>query len=191
MGCVSGDSECDSDETRRWATLTRDVWMSTTEVTVGAYRSYASPPSGNGAGDDHPVVNVAWHEAKAYCEAQGGRLPTEEEWERAARGGRQGLKYPWGDSISHDDANYLGTGRRDRWDGTSPVASFVAHGYGLHDMAGNVWEWTSSQYGGGRYVLRGGSWYLVPKGLRTSYRIGNHPSSRVDFIGFRCARDAP
>lgn len=191
MGCVSGDTECDSDETRKTVTILRDFWMGTTEVTVGAYRSYGSPPSGNTNGDDHPVVNVTWNEAKAYCESQGGRLPTEEEWERAARGGREGSKYPRGNSISPDDANYSGTGGRDRWSRTSPVGSFAANGYGLHDMSGNVWEWTSSRYDSSKYVLRGGSWADDPGKLRASFRDRVLPSGLDVNRGFRCAWDAP
>ena len=96
--------------------------------------------------ENHPVVEVSWYGAAAYAQFYGERLPTEAEWEKAARGGLVGKRYPWGDDISHDDANYLATGGRDKWRGTSPVGSFPPNGYGLYDMAGNVWEWCADEY---------------------------------------------
>ncbi|MFQ6044373.1 MAG: formylglycine-generating enzyme family protein [Candidatus Poribacteria bacterium] len=96
--------------------------------------------------EDHPVVEVSWYGVAAYAQFYGKRLPTEAEWEKAARGGLAGKRYPWGDDISHDDANYTGTGGRDKWDGKSPVGSFPPNGYGLYDMAGNVKEWVADEY---------------------------------------------
>ena len=152
MGCVPGDSGCDDDEKpRHEVTITRGVWLGKTEVTWGAYRRFfqvadAMGNKGSGAGDRHPVVNVSWNDAVAFCSWSGGRLPTEAEWEYAARGGVEGKKYPWGNSLDHEQANYSGTGGRDRWDRTSPVGSFAPNGYGLYDMAGNVWEWVWDWY---------------------------------------------
>ena len=183
-----------------------------TEVTAMAYMDFKNdqglriPASFPDSGPDHPVVDVAWHEAKAYCESTGGRLPTEAEWEYAARGGKKGLKYPNANELTHEDANFKGTGGRDTFGYTSPVGSFPPSGYHLYDMAGNVWEWTADWYDGDYYrkspakdppgpetgelrVLRGGSWNFNPSGLRVSARARFDPALRVNYFGFRCARE--
>jgi formylglycine-generating enzyme required for sulfatase activity len=218
MGCVPGDSGCSRAEgPQHSVALSRGFWLGRTEVTVASYARYAGatgqtmPPAPafnpGWALEDHPIVNVSWEEASAYCAWAGGRLPTEAEWERAARGGRDGLAYPWGNGISHEQANHEGTGSRDRWEQTSPVASFEANGYGLLDVSGNVWEWCADWYSedyyasspstdprgpsSGRYrVLRGGSWDFNPGNLRASFRFRFAPSARVYDSGFRCARDS-
>jgi len=106
-------------------------------------------PSGKA---NHPIAYVSWYAAAAYAQWVGGKLPTEAQWEKAARGGLVGKQYPWGDELSHDDANYMGTGGRDQWSRTSsPVGSFPPNGYGLYDMAGNVWEWCTDEYDSGYY----------------------------------------
>ena len=117
----------------------------------GDYLKYWNGMNYPGGKADHPVVYVSWYAAAAYAQWAGARLPTESQWEKAARGGLAGKKYPWGDTITHDDANYDGTGGRGRWDGTSPVGSFPANGYGLFDIAGNVWEWCADKYDSGYY----------------------------------------
>ncbi len=96
--------------------------------------------------ENHPVAEVSWYGAAAYAQFYGRRLPTEAEWEKAARGGLVGKKYPWGDEITHEDANYSGTDTGDIWDKTAPVESFSANDYGLYDMVGNVWEWCADDY---------------------------------------------
>ncbi len=215
MGCVPADTECsDNEKPRHAVTISKPFLMMKRPVTVAQYRRFAQSteraaalPPAFAQGDDHPVVDVNWDDAVAYCSWAGGRLPTEAEWEYAARGGKDGLKYPWGNSISHDDANFKGTGGRDQWKYTSPVGSFAANGFGLFDMAGNVWEWCADLYGetyyasspsvdpqgpasGSSRVLRGGSWDFEPKSLRTSFRGWVLTWGGCDSGGFRCVRPA-
>lgn len=219
MGCTSGDTTCKSSESPpHRVTISRDFALAETETTAGQYQACVSSgrctaPQGVQGGNDHPVVYVDWNQSKAFCEWAGGRLPSEAEWEYAARGGREGWKYPWGNSISHENANYgtagcckgLASGR-DQWEQTSPVKSFAANGYGLYDMSGNVWEWVSDpwhdsysgapsegstwSFGGNasQRVLRGASWYNSPGGLRASFRFSVVTDLRDNNVGFRCAR---
>ena len=96
--------------------------------------------------ENHPVVQVSWFGAAAYAQFYGKRLPTEAEWEKAAHGGFMDRRYPWGDTLSHNETNFKHTGGRDKWEMTAPVDSFKPNGYGLYDMAGNAGEWCADQY---------------------------------------------
>ena len=175
------------------------------EYVAGVYRA-------KGGYENHPVTYVSWHGAVAYSKWKGKRLPTEAEWEKAARGNLSGLTYPWGNSIDSSKANY------NRYIGdTTAVGEYTANGYGLYDMAGNVWEWCLDEYNGGFYavspsqnplsgansimwildnytgvnslrVLRGGSWDTVARLVRVANRVRSNPTNTIVNDGFRCAR---
>ena len=186
-------------------------YMDVHEVTVGQFREFVNQSGykygGNwdsvtklSPGDGYPMVEVNWNDAVAYAKWAGKRLPTEAEWEYAARGGLVGKRYPWGDEITHDDANY------DRKVGQpAVVGSYPANGYGLYDMAGNAWEWCQDRYGENYYssspaknppgpgsgsyrVLRGGACYDNASNyhLRVAYRSNYIPAGRYLGLGFRC-----
>lgn len=133
---------------------------------------------------DQPAVGVSWYDAAAYCHWAGRRLPTEAEWEKAARGGLTGKKFPWGDSIDPSKANYgKKVGR------TTPVGTYPPNDYGLYDMAGNVWEWCMDEKDHVDYrVLRGGCWHNPEGDLRVAHSNGDLPTNKNDLFGFRTAR---
>lgn len=237
MGCNSAvDDQCGSDEFPYHAVTLSAYKIGKYEVTVGEYQQCVTNGACNNSGDyyhyytntdylqcnlgtegkdNHPMQCVTWYGAKAYCEYIGQRLPTEAEWEKAARG-TDGRKYPWGnenatcDYAVMDDDNAGGDGCGSG--GTMPIGSKESgkSPYGAYDMAGNVWEWVKDWYSetyyetsptnnpagpetGDSRVLRGGSWsdgYGVGNGAqRASLRSGGYPGGRNFALGFRCVKD--
>ena len=217
-----GSSMGDPDEKPVHAVHLDAFYIDKYEVTVAQYKQFISStghPEPTKRWDDpqynqpnYPVVGVTWYDAMAYAEWAGKRLPTEAEWEKAARGGLAGKKYPWGNATPEDDeqhrANYDFLGARDEKT-TFPVGSFPPNGYGLHDMAGNAWEWCLDEYQQDFYasgprenplagkmlanykaitserVIRGGSWENYDNLIRVSNRNREHPTQSY-YLGFRC-----
>ena len=184
-------------------TIARPFAVGVYEVTFGEWDACVS---GGGCGgyrpDDQgwgrgrrPVVNVSWEDAQAYVRWLSGRtgeayrLLSEAEWEYVARAGTT-TRYWWGNEIGRNRANCDGCGSR--WDDkqTAPVGSFAANPFGLHDVHGNVWEWTEVCYEGdcSRRVLRGGSWVDAPRFLRSAFRYRSTTGGRFGSYGFRVAR---
>ena len=162
------------------------------------WRHPEGPGSSIEGRDDYPVVHIAYEDAAAYAKWKGRRLPTAAEWERAARGGLENQKYEWGnEEPTGTEANYwqgvfpiLNT-RADGFAGLAPAACFNANGYGLYDMTGNVWEWTTTSGGAGVGIVKGGS-YLCARNYCSNYRPGAvHPQDLTlgtSHIGFRTVR---
>ena len=194
-------------DTRPVHTVTFDAfYMDIHEVTVGQFKQFVNQSGYNykwwddvallSPTDDHPMTIVKWTAATAYAVWAGKRLPTEAEWEYAARGGLDGKRYPWGDdlSLATDYANFKGTGGKDKWDTqTAPVGSFLPNKYNLYDMVGNVYEWCQDWYSNEQKyrVLRGGSWNLSTLFLHVTSRINYVPSFRHSYLGFRCVLESP
>lgn len=207
MGCVPGDRQCEPDEERiRPVQIENGFWLGVTEVTVEAYRRFAVEDESRAMPAEasfnrgwkigsQPIVNVSWDEAKAYCSWSGGRLPSEAEWEYAARGGKEGALYPWGDDAPVARFKAVNGARFRPSGGPAPVGSYQPNGFGLYDMAGNAYEWCEDPYSGvaeGKNVfrvLRGGSWFVSSKFLRISNRGKLASDSQIANNGFRCARD--
>lgn len=214
MGCVPADAECyPEEEPRHRVELTRGFAIMRTEVTIAQYEAVAPrmgarlprQPRWN-SGPDHPVVNITWGDARDVCIGLGGRLPTEAEWEYAARGGLDGAIFPWGNEPDQDMVNAAGVRGADAWEWAAPVGSFPPNGFGLHDLSGNVWEWVADRYAptyqswpsrdprgpesGPARVMRGGSWDSKWPRVRVSVRESRHPFGRYNlYVGVRCARD--
>jgi formylglycine-generating enzyme required for sulfatase activity len=223
MGCTPGDDRCDPKQLpSREITFEDGFWFSRTEVTVGAYKAFAretatrlpdAPAFNEGwQKDDHPIVNVTWDDARAYCAWAGSRLPSEAEWEYAARGGHAGWFHPWGNESPSCTPGAPNGARFDdgagcRRAGTERVGVYGPNGFGLYDIAGNAWEWCADEWNANysdapsdgsafeegtsasRRVLRGGSWINGADYLRVSIRSRWYQGRGREFIGFRCARE--
>jgi formylglycine-generating enzyme required for sulfatase activity len=216
MGCTEGDDECGNEEKPpHKVTIDKPFYLAFTPTTNFQYQKCVDAGACHGQADMakrlNPVVNVDWDEAREFCEWAGGRLPTETEWEYAARGGTEGWRFPWGNDAGGNNANFADAGGRNieyigmdleanrgvaKWlgltypyDGTSPVGTFEKNGFGLYDMVGNAAQWTADQKGELR-VLRGGSWAGTGDAGRVSMRYFAAPQVVRDTTGFRCARDA-
>lgn len=217
MGCAPADRRCQPGEKpQHEVRINRDFWIGRTEVTIGAYYRYLGQNrkpklpfwlknAQTSSIQDHPIVNVTWPQAAAFCAWAGGRLPTEAEWEYAARGGETNRIYPFRDYENPGDkANFQGRQGKDRFDYTAPVKMFDPNSWKLYDMSGNVWEWTADWFAPDYYsyspredpqgpahgrekVYRGGSFFSDPKvHLRISLRNRLQPDLYGDNIGLRC-----
>jgi serine/threonine-protein kinase len=201
-----GSTKGEEDERPERTVVVKAFAIDRTEVTRAAYAACVAakrckrPPGDAGSDADArlPVTNVSWADAQAYCKFAGGRLPTEAEWEKAARG-PDGREYPWGDTLTCAHANW------GNFDGEGPCAGQnpgrpVAVGgyptgasvYGALDLAGNVWEWVADKYEDdptlpGRRVVRGGSCCSYFVGPRAANRNAWAPEHRDADLGFRCA----
>jgi formylglycine-generating enzyme required for sulfatase activity len=179
--------------------LARTPWWC--GVTGAQWRRPEGPGSDLDGRRDHPVVHVSWHDAAAFCSWAGARLPTEAEWEYAARGGLDQARYPWGDELTPGGEHRcnIWQGRfpahdetEDGFSGTAPMDAFEPNGFGLHNVAGNVWEWCADWFDPAEQnrAMRGGS-YLCHESYCNRYRVAartaNTPDSSSGNLGFRCA----
>ena len=197
---IRGSSNCSrsfyEDEEYREVTL-EGFWIDKYEVSNAQYQRCvddgACPPSSlandstyNGV--NYPVVGVSWHNAVAYAAWVGAELPTEEQWEYAARG-KDRLIYPWGNEFDGTwlNCDFSTSCPKDGYQYTAPVKSYVERPswVGALNMVGNVWEWTRSPYNSITFVLRGGSWGSSQNDVRASYRISHYPDFRHNDFGFR------
>ena len=216
--CLKNNGDCKKswfkDEEPAHAVRLDGFYMDVHEVTQEEFQRVVGENPSDYKGSNLPVERVTWFEAAEYCEKVGKRLPTEAEWEWAARGGNTSV-FSWGDEAESGKANFCDRQCNKRWkenqfdDGhrhTAPVGGFQANGYGVFDMAGNVYEWVADWYAedyykksprddpqgpekGNRKVIRGGSWINYSAGVRPSDRTETKPKGRLNFVGFRCALD--
>ena len=199
------DTECFADEKPGGLRELPAFSIDRSEVTLAAYRDCvdaercSEPDRGEGCNwgetgrERHPVNCVDWDQATAYCAWRGARLPTEWEWEKAARGS-DGRKYPWGNDpvdctravINEGSGNACGQGDTTLEVGSKPDGASLD---GALDLIGNVWEWTSStREESGSVVVRGGGFYVAPPQARSSFGLRFNPKGRGAFVGFRCAK---
>lgn len=210
MGCSPGDKQCfDDEDPVRSVTISKGFWLGRTEVTVEAYQRFARatgrelPPAPRFNQDwqeaRQPMANVRWDAAEAFCQWAGGRLPTEAEWEYAARAGSQAAFYGKPDEVSWNSGQ---DGHRDET--VHPVGQKAPNALGLYDMLGNLREWCRDFYGpytpgavtdpagplaGDQHVMRGGAFNDRQRALRVSFRFRAH--DRNSDFGLRCALPAP
>jgi len=180
MGCSPGVTECVAgyDPPPHAEQIAEGFWLGRTEVTQAAWKKVKGGHPSHFKGAQLPVENVDWTEAASYCKAIGGRLPSEKEWEYAVRARTTGPRYGQPNDVAWHIGNSKGT--------THPVGLKQANGFGLYDMLGNVWEWTSDDYDAGHKVVRGGSWDSDTAIVRAAFRNGFGPSDRDEGVGFRC-----
>ena len=194
MGCSMGDTECSHDEQpTHEVIITKGFWLGQTPVTQAAYMRVTGSNPSHFKGNNRPVESITWDEARSYCKAIGGRLPTEAEWEYAARAGSKDARYGSVDEVAWYENNSGGK--------THEVGEKQSNALGLYDMLGNVWQWTADWYafyqagreqdppgpsGSQWRARRGGSWVNSRKYARVSSRLGYEPSRRLCSIGMRC-----
>jgi formylglycine-generating enzyme required for sulfatase activity len=198
MGCSLLDGECNpSEEPSHDVTMTKGFWIGQTEVTQEAYQKVIGSNPSPSKGARLPVVMISWNEADAYCRAVGGRLPSEAEWEYAARGGDASARYGPLDEVGWYAVNASGK--------LHQVAQKRANAFGLYDMLGNVLEWAADWYAqrlpvatadprgsssGTERTIRGGSFVDATWAQRASFRAGAPEATKDEGIGFRCAADS-
>jgi formylglycine-generating enzyme required for sulfatase activity len=184
MGCSPSDTQCFGDEQQtlpHYKEVNKGFWLGRTEVTQAAWKKIEGTNPSRFKGDRLPIESVNWNQANEYCKTIGGRLPTEKEWEYAARAGAVDARYGSLDTI----AWYAG----DSGGMTHPVGLKQANAFGLYDMLGNVWEWTADDFAPGTKVQRGGSWVDGDRFVRLSVRYKDHPEGFNFNIGFRCVSE--
>ena len=193
---------------KKWVVIRNDLdeqdktgwWPTEIELDNSSYRAVPGF-------ELYPVLSVSWYAADAYCRNAGKRLPTEAEWEKAARGGLAEMDYPWGSEIPTAGVVFRRVWRNNAYPApVEQVGTYYANGYGIYDMAGNVSEWCADWYAPSYYedsptgnpkgpetgtmkVIRGGSWASDQHSLRVAFRSSSSPFNLNSGVGFRCAKD--